>query len=257
MELRTDFARREVVLPGGEAWWPSRTAGAERYMLDRIGRPVARETSIVRYAAGVRFSAQTHGGGEEFLVLGGSFHDDAGDYPERTYVRNPSGPAQASCTGPDGAVLFLKLRQFAAGDTRRVVIDTRAARWYQGMVPGLTVLPLHENGPEHVALVRWAPSTRFRWHHHWGGEEILVLEGVFEDEHGTYPKGSWLRSPHLSEHNPFTGPAGALIYVKTGHLAAVTPTRPSPESPSPRGRPRPWEDGDAGVEEPLAPRGKE
>ncbi len=47
-----------------------------------------------------------------------------------------------------------------------------------------------------------------------------MLDGVFEDEHGTYPKGSWLRSPHLSEHDPFTGPAGALIYVKTGHLAA-------------------------------------
>lgn len=53
------------------------------------------------------------------------------------------------------------------------------------------------------------------------GEEILVLDGVFEDEHGRYPKGSWLRSPHLSEHHPFTGPDGALIYVKTGHLAAA------------------------------------
>jgi anti-sigma factor ChrR (cupin superfamily) len=87
-------------------------------------------------------------------------------------------------------------------------------------MPGLTVLPLHEHDPEHVALVRWAPSTRFRRHRHWGGEEILVLDGVFEDEHGTYPKGSWLRSPHLSEHDPFTGLDGALIYVKTGHLAA-------------------------------------
>jgi len=48
-----------------------------------------------------------------------------------------------------------------------------------------------------------------------------VLDGVFEDEHGRYPKGSWLRSPHLSEHHPFTGPDGALIYVKTGHLAAA------------------------------------
>ncbi|HSD33407.1 MAG TPA: cupin domain-containing protein [Gemmatimonadales bacterium] len=45
-------------------------------------------------------------------------------------------------------------------------------------MPGLTVLPLHEHGPEHVALVRWAPSTRFRRHRHWGGEEILVLDGV-------------------------------------------------------------------------------
>jgi anti-sigma factor ChrR (cupin superfamily) len=189
--------------------------------LDRVGKKGARETSIVRYAAGARFRAHAHGGGEEFLVLAGSFHDDAGDYPERTYVRDPIGPAQRSWAGPDGAVLFVKRRQLSAADTERVVIDTRAARWYQGLVPGLTVLPLHEHGPEHVALVRWAPSTRFRPHHHWGGEEILVLEGVFEDEHGTYPKGSWLRSPHMSEHDPFTGPDGALIYVKLGHLAAV------------------------------------
>lgn len=47
-----------------------------------------------------------------------------------------------------------------------------------------------------------------------------LLDGVFRDEHGVYPKGSWLRSPHLSQHTPFTGPEGALIYVKTGHLPA-------------------------------------
>jgi anti-sigma factor ChrR (cupin superfamily) len=221
MDLRADLARREVVLPGGEVWRPSPMAGAERYMLDRIGQERERETSVIRYAAGARFRAPAHGGGEEFLVLAGSFHDDAGDYPERTYVRSPLGPAHASWAGPDGAVLFVKLHQFTPADAERVVIDTRAARWYQGLVPGLTVLPLYGHGTEHVALVQWAPSTTFRRHHHWGGEEILVLEGVFEDEHGRYPKGSWLRSPHLSEHNPFTGPDGALIYVKTGHLGAV------------------------------------
>ena len=223
MELRGDFGRREVVLPGGEAWRPTPSTGAERYLLDRIGQAGARETFIVRYPAGARFSANGYGVGEELLVLAGSLHDDSGEYPERTYLRDPVGRAQASWAGPDGATLFVKLHQFTAADTERVVIDTRIARWHQGMVPGLTVLPLHEHGPEHVALVRWAPSTTFRRHHHWGGEEILVLEGVFEDEHGRYPKGTWLRSPHMSEHDPFTGPAGALIYVKTGHLPVTRP----------------------------------
>jgi anti-sigma factor ChrR (cupin superfamily) len=134
MELRADFARREVVRPGGEAWWLSPTAATERYVLDRIGEEVARETVIVRYAAGSRLSAHTHGGGEEFLVLAGSFHDDAGDYPDGTYVRNPIGTAHAPWAGPDGAVLFLKLHQFTAADSRRVVIDTRAAHWRQGLV---------------------------------------------------------------------------------------------------------------------------
>jgi anti-sigma factor ChrR (cupin superfamily) len=221
MEPRADFGRREVVRPDGEAWRPAPMTGAEYHVLDSLGDEVARKTSIVRCAAGAPFNANDRGDGEEFLVLAGSLHDDAGDYSAGTYVRNPVGTAQASWAGPDGAVLFVKLRQVAAADTQRVVIDTRAARWSQGLVPGLTVLPLHEHGSEHVALVRWAPLTRFRPHQHWGGEEILVLDGVFEDEHGTYPKGTWLRSPHLSAHHPFTGPQGALIYVKTGHLAAA------------------------------------
>jgi anti-sigma factor ChrR (cupin superfamily) len=80
-------------------------------------------------------------------------------------------------------------------------------------------MSLHEYGTEHVALVKWAPDTRFAAHTHWGGEEILVLEGVFHDEHGAYPAGSWIRSPHQSVHTPFTGDEGALIYVKVGHLA--------------------------------------
>ena len=49
------------------------------------------------------------------------------------------------------------------------------------------------------------------------GEEIFVLDGVFEDEFGTYPQGSWLRSPSGSRHTPFSR-AGCTIYVKTGQL---------------------------------------
>ena len=45
-----------------------------------------------------------------------------------------------------------------------------------------------------------------------------MLDGTFYDEHGSYPKGSWLRSPHLSRHTPFTKEDGVLIYVKVGHL---------------------------------------
>ena len=221
MELRADFARREVVRPDDEVWRPSPMAGVERWMLDRIGDEVARATSIVRYAENARFSAHTHGGGEEFLVLAGSFHDAHGDYLEGAYVRNPIGTSHAPWAGPEGAVLFVKLHQFDAADTRHVVVATRTAAWRDGPVAGATVLPLHEFGTEKVALERWAPGTRLARHQHARGEEILVLEGAFEDEHGTYPKDSWLRSPDRSEHAPFTGPEGALIYVKTGHLPAA------------------------------------
>jgi hypothetical protein len=106
------------------------------------------------------------------------------------------------------------------GDTQTVRIDTRRATWHAGLVPGLTDMPLHEHSGISTALVKWAPCTRFTPHTHPGGEEILVLEGLFQDENGAYPAGSWLRNPRWSRHTPFTGPEGALIYVKTGHLGA-------------------------------------
>ncbi len=218
MHLRADFRQFEVVRPGDELWRPSPTAGVERYMLDRIGEEVARATTIVRYAPHSSFPAHTHGGGEEFFVLEGLFLDADGSYGPGSYVRNPIGSSHAPSAGPEGAILFVKLHQFAAEDGQRVVIDTMSAPWLPGLVEGLHVMPLHSFGSEKVALVRWAPNTRFTPHRHWGGEEILVLEGLFEDERGAYPAGTWLRSPHLSAHTPFTGPQGALIYVKTGHL---------------------------------------
>ena len=51
-----------------------------------------------------------------------------------------------------------------------------------------------------------------------GGAIGNVIDGVFYDEYGSYPKGSWIRSPHLSSHKPFTKSEGAIIFVKTGHL---------------------------------------
>jgi anti-sigma factor ChrR (cupin superfamily) len=220
MQHNADFGKRIVIRPHDSDWIASPMPGVERRMLDRIGDEVARATSFVRYAPGSHFSEHTHTGGEEFLVLDGIFSDEYGDYPAGTYVRNPVGSRHAPYS-ESGCTLFIKLQQFDPDDDVRIQSDTRRAQWHPGLVPGLQVLPLHEHHSEHVALVRWAPRTRFNRHRHWGGEEILVLEGTFQDEHGDYPTGSWLRSPHLSEHAPFSND-GCLIYVKTGHLHPQT-----------------------------------
>lgn len=217
MNVNADFNARVAIDARNMPWMASPQAGVERKMLDRVGDEVARATSIVRYAPGSVFAPHTHELGEEFLVLTGTFEDDQGAYPAGTYVRNPPGSRHRPFSTA-GCEIFVKLRQFQAGDDARVVIDTSQAAFRPGLVPGLTVLPLHEYGSEHVALVRWAPGTRFQAHTHWGGEEILVLEGTFSDEYGDYPAGSWLRSPHLSRHQPFSD-EGCLIYVKVGHLA--------------------------------------
>ena len=219
MNLHDDFSLRVVALAADANWTPSPQAGVDRLMLDRVGAEVARATSIVRYQPGSSFERHVHGGGEEILVLEGSFSDESGDHPAGTYLRNPPGSAHKP-SSQGGCLLFVKLRQFAADDLKPLRIDTHSGHWRQGMVPGLTVLPLHSHDGVDTALVRWAPQTRFNTHVHPGGEEILVLEGVFSDEGGSYPAGSWLRSPRWSRHTPFTGPEGALIYVKVGQLGA-------------------------------------
>ncbi len=216
--INADFEQRIVIRPEDYAWVDSPMPGVERMMLDRIGDEVARATSVVRYAPNSKFSSHVHSGGEEFIVLEGVFADEHQDFPQGSYVRNPIGTSHTPKVGPEGTTIFVKLHQFNEADRTQKVIDTNTQEWQQGLVEGLTVMPLHEFKNEHVALVKWAPDTQFNRHQHFGGEEIFVLEGTFYDEHGSYPKGSWLRSPHLSAHEPFTKEDGALIYVKTGHL---------------------------------------
>jgi anti-sigma factor ChrR (cupin superfamily) len=218
MHLNADFSARVVIRPVDYQWVNSPMPGVERMMLDRIGDEVARATSLVRYAPDSVFSAHVHSGGEEFFVLDGEFGDEHHSYPTGTYVRNPIGTSHTPKVGEQGCTILVKLHQFAADDQAQVITDTNRSKWSPGLVPGLTVLGLHEFEGEHVALVRWAPATRFNSHKHRGGEEVFVIEGVFYDEHGEYPAGSWIRSPHLSEHTPYTKSEGALIYVKVGHL---------------------------------------
>ena len=220
MHIHADLALRAVVDSARLPWLSSPAAGVSRRMLERDGGERARATSLVRYHPGARFDTHVHELGEEILVLQGDFRDARGSYPAGTYLRNPPGSSHAPWS-EQGCLLWVKLRHMQRDDSQRRVVDTGAARWLPGQAAGLSVLPLHEFGGEHTALVCWAPGTIFQRHRHWGGEEIWVLDGVFEDEHGSYPAGTWLRNPHLSEHQPFSR-SGCTILVKTGHLAGAS-----------------------------------
>jgi len=216
MRLNANFSERVVINSSEMDWEASPMAGVYRRKLDRIGDEVARATSIVKYDPGSSFSPHTHSGGEEFFVLEGVFSDEHADYPAGTYVRNPIGSIHTP-RSEDGCIIFVKLHQFDADDTEQFSVDTNTSQFVPGTAPGLSVLPLHSFGNESVALVRWAPGTKFNPHQHYGGEEILVLEGTFSDENGDHSAGTWLRNPHMSVHNPYSQD-GCLIYVKTGHL---------------------------------------
>lgn len=217
--LNMDFAKRVVIDATRVDWQPSPRAGVWRKPLAREDAERGHATSIVRYDPGSRFHAHDHPQGEEILVLEGTFSDETGDYPAGTYFRNPEGFRHAPFS-EEGCVILVKLHQFRRGDDEHVVIDTASASWRPG-IGGLQVLPLHEFEGESTALVRWPAGEKFQPHSHFGGEEIFVISGELRDEHGIYPAGSWLRSPHLSEHCPWSEEE-TVIWVKVGHLHPET-----------------------------------
>ncbi|WP_006460786.1 cupin domain-containing protein [Thiomicrospira aerophila] len=213
--INMDLSQRVVVNTAEQAWLGSRADGVLRKPLEREAAESGRTTSVVQFMPGSAFPPHRHPQGEEIFVLEGVFSDERGDYPAGSYLRNPPGSQHAPFS-KEGCVLFVKLEQFQPGDSQTVAMNTQAQAWQPGH-GGLKVMGLHQFGTEHSALVWWPAGEVFQPHTHYGGEEIFVLEGEFIDEHGRYPKGSWLRSPHASRHHPFVE-QDTLIWVKTGHL---------------------------------------
>lgn len=213
--LNMDFSQRIVIDTNTIEWLPSPAKGVWRKPLAREDKESGHATSIVRYDPGSRFTSHPHPNGEEILVLEGVFSDETGDYPAGSYIRNPPGSTHAPYSD-EGCIILVKLEQFARGDNQEVKIKTREQPWQPGQGK-LEVMPLHDFEGEHTALVRWPANERFQPHKHFGGEEILVLSGTFQDELGIYPALSWIRNPHMSEHYPFVEEE-TIIWVKVGHL---------------------------------------
>ena len=216
--LNMDFDQRVVIDTTQQDWVASPMRGVWRKPLAREEAEQGHATSIVKYEAGASFRCHDHPLGEEILVLEGTFSDQTGDYHAGSYFRNPAGFKHAPFS-KEGCVILVKLHQFHAHDSKRITIQTLETTWQKGL-GGLQVMPLHQFGTESVALVKWPKGEKFQAHRHFGGEEIYVLSGCFEDEYGCYPAGTWIRSPHLSEHKPFVREE-TIIWVKTGHIPSV------------------------------------
>ncbi len=215
--INMDFSQRVVINTLSQPWVASPRAGVWRKPLAREDAEQGHATSIVRYEPGAHFSEHGHPLGEEILVLEGTFSDETGHYKAGTYFRNPEGFRHAPYSD-EGCIILVKLHQFQHGDNKHRCINTQEGEWLAGS-GNLQVLPLHDFNSEHVALVKWPAGERFQHHSHPGGEEIFVISGELIDEHGSYPAGSWIRSPHSSQHTPYVK-QDTLIWVKAGHLAA-------------------------------------
>lgn len=219
MLVNADFSRAVVITPHQYDWVPSPQQGVERVMLDRIDVEQARATSIVRYAPDSSFPRHAHPGGEEILVLSGTFCDESDDFPEGWYLRNPPDSSHQP-SSREGALIFVKLRQMAAGEKRTVRIDTRASSSWQDR-GDRAVCPLFACNSEQVCLQRIAPDTA-PFAETITGAELLVLEGELVLDGQRCARGSWIRLPAGDYPALVAGSSGAMFYLKTGHLAGIT-----------------------------------
>ena len=100
--------------------------------------------------------------------------------------------------------------------TKRAVVHAATLDWKASPMPGVERRMLDRIGDEvarATSIVRYAPESQFSPHVDGGGEEFLVLEGVFQDEHGDFPAGSYVRNPPQSRHTPGSKP-GCTMFVK-------------------------------------------
>ena len=105
--------------------------------------------------------------------------------------------------------------------SQRAVVHAARLSWSPSPVVGVERRMLDRIGDEvarATSIVRYAPDSQFSPHTHGGGEEFLVLEGVFQDEHGDYPAGSYVRNPPASSHRPGSQ-MGCVIFVKLWQFA--------------------------------------
>ncbi len=220
MKINAKFSEAVGIHTNELAWVPSPMAGVERRMLDRIGGEVARATSLVRYAPGSHFSAHTHSGGEEFIVLEGTFQDEHGDYPAGTYIRNPIG-TQHIPRSDQGCTIFVKLWQFASDDDAQFALDLNDVKLIplQGCA-GILRACLHEVPNETVYLEQWQAGAQ-RSFNEAGGAELLVLDGTIMWRGEKYVQHDWIRLPPGASEEVVSGTDGARLWLKTGHLRKI------------------------------------
>ncbi|HEP8424919.1 TPA: cupin domain-containing protein [Pseudomonas aeruginosa] len=218
MLVNANFSRQVFVAPHEYQWVSSPQPGVERVMLDRLGDEKARATSIVRYAPESHFPQHHHPGGEEILVLSGTFSEGDKHFPEGWYLRNPPGSAHQP-SSHEGAVIFVKLWQMRPDEERRIRINTRdPVNWR--VQDDRLVCQLFSSITETVCLEQLTPGKQL-FSEAVTSAELLVLAGALILRDLNYERGSWIRLPEGSYPEIQAGPYGATIYLKTGHLAEM------------------------------------
>ena len=184
-----------------------------------------------------KFPKHSHIGGEEFIVLEGTFHDQYGSFPAGSYVRNPIGTEHEPWVEDDGCTIIVKLLQMNEPTQPEIIMHTQfdqAKHDIGQQVEYGTVAQIYTNDEtgEIVESCWINPGASLPADMKCiGGEELFILSGSLQlnDRHyggnDTYQKWGWLRFPPIIEGETWqrrqlliAGLNGAHVYRKTGHL---------------------------------------
>ncbi len=216
MRLNADLSEPVFVHAAKLDWVPSPAAGVDRRMLYREGGEVARATSIVRYAPGSAFPEHVHTGGEEILVLEGTFQDEHGDYPAGTYFRNPPGTAHSPAAA-DGCTIFVRLWQFRDGDDVQIVSRQGGVETTPALSDPLPGFVLFEDAAERVWIEDWRPDASVTIENP-DGLEFVLCSGSALVNGEECASQSWGRLPADTPLVAHAGPNGTKVWIKAAPL---------------------------------------
>jgi quercetin dioxygenase-like cupin family protein len=211
--INMDFTQRVIVDTASREWVASPKAGVWRKPLAREDAERGHATSVVRYEPGASFHSHNHPGGEEILVLEGTFSDETGDFGVGTYFRNPPGFVHAPFSR-EGCLILVKLHQFDDADLQRLSVKVDEGDWAEDGA-GLQWLELHRYGSENVRLVKFEQGQELNLSQV-ADVEMFVVEGELQVSGAEeLMQGAWLRSP---KGDFLIAKQQTLLWLKTGHF---------------------------------------
>lgn len=210
--LNIDFEKKVTLQGQSQAFTPTPMEGVQRMMFERKGgEKVQRSTSCVQYAPNSHFARHFHPGGEEYLVLSGTFSDETGDYHEGWYVRNAVDSSHRPFS-EEGCEIFVKLAQVPPEESS-MTLNTHTANWTHVSHQEAQLL-LWQSEREITTLHRLVEGNLHQWCFD-APTELFIVQGQIEHQGKPYEARSWLRFPKGVEIE-FSTLASTTMYRKIG-----------------------------------------
>ena len=200
VEWNVDFSLFSGVDGNADGFQSTPMKDVKRMMFERRGGEVVkRATSCVQYAPNSHFSEHSHPGGEEYLVLTGTFSDHTGNYTKGWYIRNPVGSRHRPFS-EEGCEIFVKLAQLPVEEQDYLQLNTEQADWTV-LSDTEQALSLWQSQYETTTLHHLVAGHRDNALEFEDNVEFFVVSGSLTVNGETHSDHTWLRFP---SHHPIT-----------------------------------------------------